>query len=250
MIETKTKFSYYRRKVNEMYSLYDIDTWIFKQLAVSKGDWILDIGCGTGKHLLKLSEIVGHTGDVVGIDIDAKSLSICKKDIKKNKLKNITLVEKDFTSLPHHSRGFNKILSSFAIYYTSDIDKTVEDCYNILNEEGILFFCGPEKHSNKELIKLVKRSGGDIPPNFNKWSRFLLDKAYKVLKKKFRRVKKVHFMNPVMIPNERVLFNYWKSTELYNPKIEKEMLLNIRKHFENDTHFANTKCVIGLRCVK
>src|SRR5450432_2085244 len=41
---------------------------MMKQLAVTTGATILDIGCGTGQDTLDLAQVVGPQGRVIGID--------------------------------------------------------------------------------------------------------------------------------------------------------------------------------------
>ena len=53
-----------------------------RELNLSKGDKVLDMGCGTG-HLSKyIADIVGLNGDVVGIDPDAERIKIAKEKYK------------------------------------------------------------------------------------------------------------------------------------------------------------------------
>lgn len=43
----------------------------FELLDVQEGDWVLDVGCGTGDDVRMLAQRVGHTGRAVGVDNDA-----------------------------------------------------------------------------------------------------------------------------------------------------------------------------------
>src|SRR5687768_10243226 len=52
---------------------------VFPSLPVRKGDRVLDVGCGFGDTALKLAELVGPTGEVVGIDCCDAFLDYARK---------------------------------------------------------------------------------------------------------------------------------------------------------------------------
>jgi SAM-dependent methyltransferase len=50
-----------------------------KQLALSHGERVLDIGCGPGFLFESMAEIVGRDGAVIGIDISSNLVASCKR---------------------------------------------------------------------------------------------------------------------------------------------------------------------------
>ncbi|MBW2993357.1 class I SAM-dependent methyltransferase [Candidatus Woesearchaeota archaeon] len=236
----------YRIYVNENFAKHDFDKWLFENLDLRPSLKVLDVGCGTGKHLFPISKMIGKEGLAVGSDISEESLSKCRKINESGvKLYNVDLTEMknkiDMT--------FDRVLSSFSIYYTKDKIKTFNDIYDLLNEDGILFICGPAKETNKEFFGLVEEAGGKFLNEHFKWSRFLEDDAQPILKKLFGSVEVIIFKNPIEFPTESVLLNYWKSTVLYDKNIEENMKKIIKKKFNNGT-FTVTKVIMGLKCRK
>lgn len=67
---------------------------ILKKIAINKGMHVLDLGTGTGVLVPYLSEIVGETGRVVGVDISEGMLTRARE--KFGKLPNITFLKIDF----------------------------------------------------------------------------------------------------------------------------------------------------------
>src|SRR5258708_22798918 len=50
-----------------------------RQLNLSSGERVLDIGCGPGYLCERMMEIVGHHGAVVGIDISTDLIALCNR---------------------------------------------------------------------------------------------------------------------------------------------------------------------------
>lgn len=65
--------------------------FIINELKISKGDKIIDIGCGTGRHSIKLAEL-GYK--MTGIDISEKMLNI-GRDFAKEKNLSIEFIKGD-----------------------------------------------------------------------------------------------------------------------------------------------------------
>ena len=249
--ETESESLDYRIYVNENFAKFDFDKWLFEQLNLDKKLSVLDLGCGTGKHLFKISEQVGSAGKVVGVDISEDSLKKVQGKIDERKDNNIELHKSDLTRVAENARmKFDRILSSFAIYYTENEEKTFNDCYNLLKDGGILFFCGPGTGNNREFLSLVEKAGGSFSKEFLKWSAFLEEVALPSLKRRFGSVESVIFENPIEFPDETTLFEYWKSTSTYNQNIEKSMKAVIKDAFRGSDVFVNRKVIFGIRCKK
>lgn len=91
-----------------------------RALAVSVGDCVLDIGCGTGRNFPHLREAVGPAGRIYGIDISRGMLRKAQQVRDDNGWRNITLTECEaaeyaapepldavlfslsFNTMPHH----------------------------------------------------------------------------------------------------------------------------------------------------
>jgi len=248
-IETNSTALGYRRYVNEHFAKYNFDEWFLGNLQLKPGLRVLDLGCGTGKHLFRISELVFPDGEVSGLDISNESLEKCRREIKNRRIGNVRLYNCDLTQISEQiQQTFDRISSSFAVYYTSNEEKTFRDCYNLLRKGGIMFFCGPAKKTNREFIQLVERAGGR--KNSYKWTNFLEDRAVPLLERIAGEVELSFFENPIVFPDEGTLFQYWKSTALYDPNLEDNMWKVIKKEFEKSKTFTNTKIISGVKCRK
>ena len=48
-----------RLEINNKLGTKDLTKWLFKRYKIKKGEIILELGCGIGKHVLNESKIVG-----------------------------------------------------------------------------------------------------------------------------------------------------------------------------------------------
>ena len=73
---------------------------IFPNLEVSKGDKVVDVGCGFGDTALKFAEIVGPEGSVLGIDCCEGFLKYGREEAQVAGVTNLTFIEADVQSHP------------------------------------------------------------------------------------------------------------------------------------------------------
>ena len=120
-----------RLDVNNRYSKKDLTKWLFSKYKLKKNFNILEVGCGLGQHVIKESKLIGPKGYVLAIDNSKKSIL----ELNKNKLKNVETKCMEMDLLPFllekKNIYFDRILSSYAIYYANDpiilIRKSVGD---------------------------------------------------------------------------------------------------------------------------
>ncbi len=250
-IETDSEALDYRIYAHKHFSKFDFDKWVMDQLQLEKGMNVLDVGCGTGKHLFAIAKIV-ETGAVAGVDISEESLKKCQQRIHDEKFTNITLHKADLTELKDKlpRMKFDRILSSFAIYYTKNAQKTFSDIYELLSDKGILFVCGPTEKNNTEFLELVKKSGGNFSDDFLMWSGFLEKHAKNILEKLFEKVETHLFNNPLEFPDESALYKYWAATPHHKPELAGKMAKLIAEEFQGGRKFVTNKVIVGLKCKK
>lgn len=69
-------------------------------LALSSGDTVVDMGCGTGANLPYLRERVGPTGTVVGVDVTGPMLARARTLVARRGWANVHLVQGDAARPP------------------------------------------------------------------------------------------------------------------------------------------------------
>lgn len=100
-----------------------------------KNKSILDLGCGYGENDKYYKEQGAKY--VLGTDISSKMLELAEINNKKDGIEFKKIAMEDISSI---NQKFDIIISSLAFHYIKDFDKLIEDCYNLLNDNGYLVF--------------------------------------------------------------------------------------------------------------
>lgn len=100
-----------------------------------KNKSILDLGCGYGENDKYYKEQGAKY--VLGTDISYKMLELAEINNKKDGVEFMKIAMEDISSI---NQKFDIIISSLAFHYIKDFDKLIEDCYNLLNDNGYLVF--------------------------------------------------------------------------------------------------------------
>eukprot|EP00262_Sarcandra_glabra_P021086 TRINITY_DN8701_c0_g1_i1.p1 TRINITY_DN8701_c0_g1~~TRINITY_DN8701_c0_g1_i1.p1 ORF type:complete len:267 (-),score=33.35 TRINITY_DN8701_c0_g1_i1:222-962(-) len=124
--------------LNDLLSLGQHRIW--KRMAVSwsgaeKGNWVLDLCCGSGDLAFILSEKVGSTGKVTGLDFSKEQLLIAstRQDSSgKACYKNIMWIEGDALDLPFPDSYFDAITVGYGLRNLEDKHKAVKEMFRVL----------------------------------------------------------------------------------------------------------------------
>jgi ubiquinone/menaquinone biosynthesis C-methylase UbiE len=69
------------------------------RLELRPGERVLEVGCGTGRNLRFLREVVGGGGEVIGVDASAGMLAEAHKTMTRHHWQNVRLIHQDATKL-------------------------------------------------------------------------------------------------------------------------------------------------------
>ena len=251
--DTDERALIHRISAHDNFGTRDLNQWIFQNLEITRNIAVLDLGCGIGKQTIPMARVVGNSGSVVAIDISEKALRILNElAVQEMVMKQITKLCCNIDEIPSvlKKSSFDRILSSFALYYSQDPEKVITGLWNLLKSNGILFYCGPAYGNNQELrtfhygvakLQIPPEIG---PPEFMETSSLILTR------KIFSNVEVFHFENPLQFDSVESLHQYWSSYNLYDKDLENDFLLAAIHHFRSHSIFETTKRVVGVKATK
>lgn len=114
-----------------------------------EGCTVLDLGCGTGRDAFILSQMVGPTGRVIGVDMTEEQLSVANQYIGWHMDKfgydtpNVEfrkgLIE-DLAAIDIADNSIDVVISNCVINLSADKQKVFEEVYRVLKPGGELYF--------------------------------------------------------------------------------------------------------------
>ena len=101
---------------------------------------VLDIGCGLGFPLIELSQRLGCTSKIYGIDPWGKALERVRLKMKVYQIKNIEIVEGYAEKMPFENGFFDLIVSNNGINNVEDMQQTMKECYRVCKTGAQMVF--------------------------------------------------------------------------------------------------------------
>lgn len=125
--------------------------FMLELLELETGNLVLDIGSGSGWTTALMSKIVGKNGWVVGVEIIPELIRFSKDNLKKYKIKNVSI------ELATERLGFPEIGPYDRILVGASAREVPEELFQQLKSGGILVI--PIKES---IFKIKKTKSGEI----------------------------------------------------------------------------------------
>ena len=140
---------------------------VVKLIGDADGSRILDLGCGTGRHIVYLARL---GCDVYGFDASPKALSMTQEWLNDEDLEATLFEHQMEDPFPYENNFFDTVISIQVIHHNlmKNIRKTINEIERVLRPGGILFVTVPVLHpgpvSEEDDWKLVEVEEGTYVP--------------------------------------------------------------------------------------
>ena len=105
-------------------------------LALTPGDGVLDVGCGTGNFTRDFARSVGPDGLVVGLDVSETMLGRAVRDTQAAGFDQVAFVRGDASELPFRDASFDAVCCFAALNLFADPDPALERMRTVLTRGG------------------------------------------------------------------------------------------------------------------
>ena len=100
---------------------------------------MLDVGCGAGDVSLLAASIVGPSGSVTGVDMDADTVKLAQSRIEGAKISNVTIEAGDITKLPYAGE-FDAVIGGLIVLYLGDPAAGMKAFRSYVKPGGLVYF--------------------------------------------------------------------------------------------------------------
>lgn len=107
---------------------------VLAALAAEPGEHVIDVGCGPGFYCAELSELVGETGGVLGVDLNSDMLTLARKRCAGRS--NVALRQGDAARLPAEDEEFDAATSVQVLEYVRDAPAALREIRRVLRPNG------------------------------------------------------------------------------------------------------------------
>ena len=150
-----------RRQAGE---LRQESAWLFDRISLGAGSRAIDLGCGPQGVLDLLSERVGSTGHVIGIERNRDSVAMARRFVADRALKNVEVVQGDATTtgLPG---CFDLVHARLVLVNVPYVEAVVREMVRLARPGGVVasheadyvsHFCDPPLRAWDRLFEIFK----------------------------------------------------------------------------------------------
>ncbi|MGV1036846.1 MAG: class I SAM-dependent methyltransferase [Candidatus Nanopelagicales bacterium] len=109
---------------------------LVRQLAPTRGESLLDVGCGQGQVLISAAERVGARARLMGIDISRGMLDQARATLDQAGLTQVELLEMDAQNPQLAAAPFDMVASSLVLFFLPDPLRALRSWHKLLKPDG------------------------------------------------------------------------------------------------------------------
>ncbi len=148
------------RRMNDSHAA--VTEWALRFFDFREFDEVLDIGCGGGAALARMSKYI-RTGHLTGVDYSAVSVSLSREwnaaDLRSGKME---ILEASVEKLPFEQERFDKIITVESFYFWPDPAANLREVLRVLKKGGVFLLTADiyqKEDLGRKALENVERYG-------------------------------------------------------------------------------------------
>src|SRR5713226_2406981 len=114
----------------------------FREAGIGTGQRVLDLGSGVGDVAMLVARLVGHSGEVVGIERDPRSLDRARARVAEAGLHNVSFIQSDVSQITA-SKPFDAPVGRFILMCLPDPASVLRQLSLMVRSGGVVAFQEP-----------------------------------------------------------------------------------------------------------
>ena len=148
------------------------------------------------------------------------------------------------------ANSFDLLYASYALYYTKNLEKVIQDGFNLLKSGGIFWVICPYSGTNNEFLSILK-AHHEVEPFmdyvFDDFHQEVIDFGEKT---GFSSLKPSLLRNTIHFPSAEAFMKYLKNSLFYRPGFDEEILAEVQKVVDEKGEFTVSKRIVSLQMRK
>jgi len=132
----------HERLIRQAARLAPLTERLFREAGIGAGQRVLDLGSGVGDVAILAARLVGPSGEVVGVERDARSIARARARVTEARLHNVTFTESDVSEVAS-DEPFDAAVGRLILMYLPDPVAVLRSLYQSVRPGGIVAFHEP-----------------------------------------------------------------------------------------------------------
>jgi SAM-dependent methyltransferase len=129
----------HERLIRQATRIAPVTERFFREAGVASGQRVLDIGAGVGDVAMLAAKIVGPSGEVIGIERDARTIARARVRAREAGFRNIEFIQSDIADYSPHA-SFDGVVGRYILQFLPDPAATLRSITPYVRPGGVVAF--------------------------------------------------------------------------------------------------------------